>query len=230
MTRLHRLLRSSIGRKVLMAGTGLALLGFVIGHLLGNLLVFQGRDALNAYAAWLQSRPPMLWTARIGLLAVFSLHVYLGLTLALENRAARPDRYTQNAAVQTTVSSRTIALSGLVVLAFLVFHLLHFTFGMVDRAHTHLTDAAGRPDVYGMVVHGFQNPLIAGSYIVAMLLLGMHLEHGTASLFQTVGINHSSYTPAIRKACLLLVALIVLGNCSMPLLILMRVVGTVVGD
>ena len=230
MTRFARLLRSSIGRKVLMAGTGLALLGFVIGHLLGNLLVFQGPEALNAYAAWLQSKPPMLWTARIGLLVVFSLHVYLGLTLALENRAARPDRYTHHAVVQTTISSRTIALSGLVVLAFLVFHLLHFTFGVIDPAHTHPNHADGGHDVYGMVVHGFQNPLIAGSYIVAMLLLGMHLKHGTASLFQTVGINHSSYTPLIHKACLLLVALIVLGNCSIPLLILMRVVGTVGGD
>ena len=223
MNRLLRLFSTSIGRKLVVAASGIALIGFLIVHMLGNLAVYQGPEALNAYSAWLQGHP-FLWVARAGLLGVFGTHIYLALRLALDNRAARPIAYQRSENVAATVSSRRIAMTGLLVLVFLVYHLLHFTFGAVQPEHAGLIDGQNRHDVYSMMVYGFQSLPVAASYVVAMLVLGVHLHHGAASLFQSLGINHESYNGLIRAASLALVAIIVIGNCSIPILVQVGVI------
>lgn len=221
-SKLAGLLATSIGRKLGMAVTGIALLGFLGAHMLGNLRVLLGPDSINAYAASLQSSP-LLWGMRTGLLLVFVLHVYLALSLNARNRAARPQRYVGGAVIRdSSFASRHLLLTGLLVLAFIVYHLLHFTFGAFG-AELGL-DAQRRPDVYSMVVHGFQNRWVSGSYLVAMGILGLHLAHGARSLFSTFGLSHVSYDALIRAAALGLVGLIIVGNCSIPVLVQMGVI------
>ena len=225
MNRILALLRTSLGRKVLMAVTGVLLLGFLLAHMFGNLYVFQGREALNAYAAWIQANP-ILWPARIGLVAIFGLHVWLGLSLARDNRSARPRGYRDGLAQPlSTVPSRSIAFTGLLVLAFVAYHLAHFTFGAVlPEAHA-LVDAQGRHDVYGMVVAGFRNPWIAGTYVVAMLLLGVHLAHAGQSFLQTLGVRYEYGNQLVKNVGLGLVAAIVLGNLAFPISVFLGLVG-----
>jgi succinate dehydrogenase / fumarate reductase cytochrome b subunit len=218
MNRLVRLFGASVGRKLTVAATGVVLLGFLLGHLFGNLKVFQGPDALNSYAAWLRGHP-LLWVFRLGLLAVFVVHIYATLSLARENRAARPVKYQRYRPLAATLPSRSMALSGLIVLAFVLYHLLHFTFGVIDFEHVRLLDVEERPDVYAMMVGSFRNPWISTSYVVAIVLMGLHLVHGTVSGFQTFGVHHESYETLIRVTCMVLVLAIVAGFCSIPVLI-----------
>jgi succinate dehydrogenase / fumarate reductase, cytochrome b subunit len=218
MIRLVRLFSTSIGDKIVVALSGAALLGFLLGHMLGNMTVFQGPDMLNAYAAWLQGHP-LVWLFRVGLITVFALHVLITIRLTRANRRARPVRYARGVVRNMSRTSRYMVLTGLMVLAFVLYHLLHLTFGVVDPEHYQLFDAQQRHDVYAMVVLGFQSPWIAASYILAILLLGLHLAHGAASLFQTLGINHESYTTLIRYGIHLLITTIVIGYCSIPILI-----------
>jgi succinate dehydrogenase / fumarate reductase cytochrome b subunit len=218
VNRLVRLFGTSIGRELIMAVTGALLLGFVVVHMLGNMKVFQGPQALNSYAAWLAGHP-LLWFARICLLTIFVAHVYTGISLALENRAARPRRYLVHKLVEASFASRYMMLSGALVLAFVIYHLLHFTFGAIGAEHHGLLDADRRHDVYSMMVLGFRDPWITGSYVVAMLLLGLHLLHGASSVLQSLGINHDSYNALLWTACTILVLVIVVGNCSIPLVI-----------
>jgi succinate dehydrogenase / fumarate reductase cytochrome b subunit len=217
---------------MVMAATGGLLILFVIAHLAGNLLIFAGPEALNSYAARLQSMGGLLWLARLGLLAVFVIHLYAGLKLYRQNRQARPEQYRYEALAQTDAQDRLrvqaavhMATTGLVILAFVVFHLLHFTFGYVKPDAFGLHDAAGRHDVYRMVVLGFGNFFISGTYVIAMLLLGAHLIHGMTSMFQTLGINHPAINRLIRVGGPAVVGLIVVGNCSMPLAVLFGWVG-----
>lgn len=219
MNRLVRLFGASIGRKLVVAATGVLLLAFLFGHLFGNLRIFQGPEALNSYAAWLQGHP-LLWVFRGGLLTVFATHVYATLTLARDNRAARPVGYRRYRPNATSFASRYMLLSGLVLFSFVVYHLLHFTFGVVDAANTRLVDARGHLDVYSSVVRSFRNPWIAGSYVVAMALLGLHLWHGIASAFQTYGVHHESYEKLIAVTGVVLIAALVIGNCSIPIFVL----------
>lgn len=221
-------LGTSVGRKMLVALTGLALLGFVLAHMLGNLQVFAGPDALNGYAAGLKSLGPILWAMRLGLLGVFVLHVALTLRLAAENKAARPARYAHDASVQATSAAKTMVMSGLLVLAFVIYHLAHFTWGWVQSSNhalvETLTDGTTRHDVYSMVVLGFRQPLVAISYIVAMGLLCWHISHGVQSVFQTLGLANARTREGIRRTGYALAALIFVGNASMPLAVLLRLV------
>ncbi|MGQ0553388.1 MAG: succinate dehydrogenase cytochrome b subunit [Planctomycetota bacterium] len=219
-------LDSSLGRKILVALTGLGLLGFVLAHMLGNLQVFLGPEALNAYAENLKGLGPLLWVARIGLLALALTHVVLALRTAAQNRAARPVPYVASGRVQSTPGARSMTLTGLMILAFVLYHLAHFTWGATHPEHFALRDGEGRPDVYSMVVLGFQQPGITGLYCVAMLLLGLHLSHGVASTCQTLGLNSPVWAPRIRSAGYGITALIVLGNLSIPLAVLLGLVRT----
>ena len=220
-----RFAKSSIGAKVLMALTGVLLVGFVLAHLAGNLQIFLGPDVFNGYAAMLKGMPGLLWGMRIVLLAAVLLHIASGVRLQRLNMEARPQRYAVKATVQASVSSRTMVMSGLLLLAFIVYHLLHFTLGITDPEHFHLTDALGRHDAYAMFVLGFQQPLVAGSYMVAMLLLGLHLNHGVSSLFQSLGLNHPRYNGVMRKLGPTLALIVVVGNSVMPLACLLGLVG-----
>ncbi len=211
---------TSIGKKAIMALTGLALFGFVMIHMVGNLQIFLGQDALNGYAEFLESTGELLWVARAVLLSCLVLHVATAVMLSRENRAARPVRYAHEGTVQASYASRTMLMSGIIVFAFIVYHLLHFTLGKVHLEYTALheiLDSKGREDVYSMVVASFHNVWISAAYVGAMIPLCMHLSHGFQSLFQSLGLNHSKYTPLIRKASVAFAVLIFVGNTSIPL-------------
>ena len=216
--------KSSIGAKAVMAASGAGLIGFVIVHMLGNMLIFSGQEALNAYAAQLRSMPMLLLVARGGLIGLFLAHIGSAVRLIVLNRRARPQGYVARASIQQKMATRTIVLSGLVLLAFLIYHLMHFTWGLTHPAHASLLDATGRPDVYSMVVLGFQQPAITGFYIISMILLGMHMSHGAASVFQTIGIQSPRWRALTDRAAPLLGAIIMLGNAAMPLAVLLDLI------
>jgi succinate dehydrogenase / fumarate reductase cytochrome b subunit len=227
MNWLARTLGSSVGRKMIVALTGLALLGFVIAHMLGNLQIFLGPDALNSYAAKLKSLGPVLWIMRGGLLLVFVAHVGLALKLAAENRAARPARYAHPGRVQSTTAARSMVITGLMVLLFALYHLAQFTWGITDPADFNVVEAVqtsggpvNRHDVYSMVVLAFRQPLISGIYIAAMICLALHLSHGVQSVAQSLGLNHPKYEPCVRRLGIGLAWIILLGNSSIPVAIM----------
>ena len=215
---------TSIGRKAFMASTGLILLLFVISHLMGNLLIFLGPDALNAYALKLRHLGAGLWFARGVLLAAVVVHSVTSIQLSLENRAARPIRYGRYQTAEATLSSRTMLLSGLLVLAYLVYHLLHFTFQTAHPEVAHLTEAQGHHDVYRMVVVSFQQPPISLVYIVAMALLFSHLRHGIASAFQSLGVNNERTLAAVECVGAILSWALFLGYSAIPIAVLSGIV------
>lgn len=208
---------TTVGLKQIVGLTGFLLAGFVLGHLLGNLQIFLGPDAINSYAANLKSLPGPLWTARVGLLAVLVAHLWGVFTLWKRNAKAREKDYNTRKPIDSTLASRSMMLTGLVILFFVGYHLAHFTFGWTDPQNYHLVDDQGRHDVYSMMALGFRQPLVSGLYIIAMGLLGLHLGHGVASLFQTAGIRTMQFrqwTDLIGRGFALL---IVIGNISIPL-------------
>lgn len=223
---LSRFWRSSIGRKIVVAVTGLLLIGFLLGHVAGNLLVFQGREAMNGYAEFLHEMLHGwgIWIFRIGILAAFVLHIAATISLTIENRAARQDRYEAGGTVQASGSSRIMIWSGLTVVAFVVFHILHFTV-RIDPDLADLPDPShpGRHDVFGMVILGFKNPLVVLFYLVSVSLLCSHLSHGIASLFQTLGLRSARSKKAIQQLGLAVAIALWLGFLSIPLAIVTRV-------
>jgi succinate dehydrogenase / fumarate reductase cytochrome b subunit len=227
---------TSVGMKATTAVTGILLTGFVIAHLIGNLQVFPamgGREAINAYAKFLKDLGPVLWIARALLLAVFVLHIYLALTLAVRASSARPVPYQHPATIQASTSSVTMPWTGLALLAFVVFHLAHYTFGLVtttpavnprtgqtvEANYLSLVDPAGRHDVYSMVVAGFKNPVVSVLYIVAMLLLYVHLSHGIGSVFQTLGLNTPRTQRFVTALSRTLAILLAGGNIAIVVLV-----------
>ncbi len=224
MNPISSFLTSSIGRKWIVALTGLALFGFVVGHLVGNLQVFLGPEPLNRYGAFLQSTGELLWVVRLGLLAMIVAHIFFTIKLRIENRAARPRGYAVTKRQATTFPARMMTLSGLMVLCFIIFHLLHFTAQTIDPSFTELHDAKGRHDIYRMMIIGFQNKTASGFYIVAVGLLAMHLNHGIGSLFQTLGLNSAKLRPLWEKGGVAFSWLIFLGYASIPLAVLTGVV------
>ena len=192
--------KSSLGSKYLMAVTGVMLYGFLVAHLLGNLLIFSGNpEDINNYAVALKELPyGLLWIMRGGLVAIFLLHIRTAIKLTKANRQARPVPYAKPSTIQATFASRHMVLTGLLILAFVIYHLCHFTFLSVFDTGPHI-DALGRADVYSMVIEGFRQPLVSISYLLAMVVLGLHLSHGMTSLFQSLGINHPRYDDLIKK-------------------------------
>jgi succinate dehydrogenase / fumarate reductase, cytochrome b subunit len=217
---LLRFWRSSIGKKYVMAITGLGLFIFVIGHMLGNLQVFFGPDVINEYAEILKSTPALLWPVRTGLLLIAILHIIAALQLAAANRRARPVGYTNRKIIASSFANRTILVSGLILLAFIIFHLSHFTIGLVNPEYLDFRDSLGRQDVYRMMVTGFKNPLISFFYIVSMGMLMLHLSHGVSSTFQSLGLRSKRVFGFLDKFARISALVIFLGNCSIPLAIL----------
>ena len=216
------LCHSSIGRKYVVAVTGVILILFVIGHLLGNLQIYLGPEWINAYSQHLRDLGPLLWLIRGFLLVAVLLHIYFTLLLAIENRRARPDRYTGKEHVKATWASRHMAVSGLVVLAFIIFHLLHFT-GRNFNARFPLlkADPLNRYDVFSMMVYGFQNVYVSIFYIVGLFLLTLHLTHGSSSFFQSLGLNNKHLTPRLARAGRILAWLLFIGYVSIPVAVLL---------
>lgn len=219
-----QLFRSSIGRKILAALSGIVLILFLIGHMLGNLQIFAGPDAINSYAEFLHSMPGALWCVRFGLLAIFLLHVVLTIQLNLENAAARPQPYGFEETVKATLASRTMLLSGLVLGFYVIGHLLHFTVGVIYPEYAVLKDAAGRHDVYSMVVKGFQQPGISIAYIVCMALLWSHLSHAVSSVFQTLSLRGPQSAKIIDILGPLVATVIVAGFIAVPAAVLLDIV------
>ena len=200
-----------------MALTGAGLIGFTIIHLAGHFLMFAGPDAINSYAYGLKSNPAVLWGARSGLLAVFLVHILLAITLKLQNKKARgPVGYQYSNTVQASPASRTMIWTGLLVLAFLLFHLAHFTVMIVNPAYANLTDEMGRHDVYSMMILGFQNVPTGIGYIVAMLILALHLSHGLPSMFQSLGWNSPRFDAMFKRIGQAFALVMFVGYSSLP--------------
>jgi len=209
--------QSTNGKKVVMALTGAMMLLFVIGHLLGNLLVFAGRAQINVYAQFLHFDGTLLWLVRSILIVALVLHVVATVQLALRNKKARPIPYSRRDAINSSYAARTMYWSGPIVLAFIIFHLLQITAGYI---HPEATFIAG--DIYHNLVTGFQVWWVSAWYVFAICLLGLHLRHGLWSMLQSVGLAHSLRKERVLKQVALIVAvLIVLGYISIPISILM---------
>ena len=218
------LFQSSIGRKLLVALSALGLVIFLVIHLSGNLLIFAGQDAFNTYSHTLKSLPLMLWSVRLGLLLVFLLHLGLSIQLIIENRRARPSNYRRKNTVQASLASRSMGITGTVMLSYIVYHLLHFTFGLILPENHDLTDVQKRHDVYRMVVLGFQNPVIVISYLVAIFATMIHLSHGIPSLFQSVGWRSPRASTLIRRIGKSIAMILFLGYSSIPLAIYIELI------
>ena len=216
MAWLKRTLDSSIGGKFVVAISGLSLVGFLLAHLAGNLLVYAGPEALNAYAKGLRDLGPLLWVARGGLLVTAIAHVVLAIRLNLRNREARPVSYMKKNYRAATAPSRSMLPTGLLLLAYILYHLADYTFRFTNPAYANLAEG----DVYQMVVVGFQNPLSSVVYMIAMIVLGVHLNHGISSVFQTLGWNHPKYNPLLRKLGPALGTVLALGFISIPVSVL----------
>jgi succinate dehydrogenase / fumarate reductase cytochrome b subunit len=227
MSGLTKTFSSSVGSKTLMALSGLGLVGFVIAHMLGNLQVFAGPEKLNAYAKTLKDLGPLLWVARIGLLGLFALHIGTAYRLVQANKAARPTPYVRKVEERTTFAARTMWWSGLIVLLFLLYHLAHFTLHITNPEFgaENFVFADGSHDVYRMVVEGFSVWWVSAFYIAANLVLGVHISHGAQSAFQTLGVQYAPLAFLKNGFGPALGALIVIGNCSMPLAVLLGLVG-----
>jgi succinate dehydrogenase / fumarate reductase cytochrome b subunit len=210
-------LKSSIGEKTLMAVTGVFLLLFVIGHMLGNLQVFVGPEYLNAYAAKLQSLGPLLWAIRLFLLGTMAAHIWAAARVVRRSVTARPVKYAMQKDLATNFAAKTMLISGSLILVFVIYHVLHFTSGNIDPigafAEAHIGEDI---DVYGMVIASFQHLPTTIIYSVAMVLLCMHISHGASSLVQTLGLRSCS-DKCRGKIGPALAGFLLIGNLSIPL-------------
>jgi succinate dehydrogenase / fumarate reductase cytochrome b subunit len=217
--------RSSVGKKMIVAVTGIILILFVIGHLLGNLQIFIGPDWINGYSEHLRDLGPILWLIRAFLLATVALHIYFTILLAIENRRARPEAYKDRNYVKATFASRHMVMSGLIVLVFIIYHIAHFTVRVTDRRFGLLkVDPLGHYDVYSMMVYGFQSYFVSGFYVLGLFLLALHLSHGSSSFFQSLGLNDKKLTPRLAFGGRIFAWLLFAGYTSIPLAILLGLI------
>jgi succinate dehydrogenase / fumarate reductase cytochrome b subunit len=206
--RLIELVDSSIGKKIMVALAGLLLCGFLITHLAGNLFLFVGATAFNRYAEFLESQA-LLPLAEGGLLVLFLIHIALSIRARLADAAARPIAYEiYKGKDARTPGSRTMAVSGSLILLFIVIHVATIKYQIGGAMGTTL---------YDHVTGWFRNPLYAGFYVLAMIGIGLHLSHGVQSAFQTFGVSHPRYTPLIKKAGLAFAVAVALAFASMPI-------------
>jgi succinate dehydrogenase cytochrome b subunit len=215
MNSLCAFLSSSLGKKIVMAVTGVALFGFVVGHFIGNLQIFLGREAMNAYAVFLREflHGAGVWLARGGLLVAVALHIWAATSLTLMNRAARPVGYQERRDLAASYASRTMRWSGVILALFVVYHLMHLTWGTAHPDFRH-------GDVYHNFIVGFQQPLVSFFYIAAMISLGLHMWHGVWSMMQTLGLSHPRYNPWRRAFAVAITLVVVLGNIAFPVAVL----------
>ena len=218
---------SSLGKKYLMALSGFVLVGFVFVHMAGNLQILMGQEKINAYAHALQSLPlPILWGSRLFLLLAVVVHAVTAYQLVKENRAARPNRNDVEKTQRAGIASLKMGLTGSILLAFIVFHLLHFTIRTIYPEYSEMMTTVGSPDsneihdVYSMVLAGFQHTWISVFYVVAMFLLCGHLAHGVSSAFQSLGIRSENWRVKLELAAKAYAWVIFVGFSIVPLLVL----------
>ena len=219
------ILKSSVMSKLVVAFTGLVLVGFVTGHMLGHLQMFIGQDAYNTYAQTLQNLGGLLWLVRIFLLVCVALHIIATIQLTNKNKNAKAVGYQVTKHQKSTFSSRFMIYAGLAILFFVIYHLLHFTLGVVHAENFNTYDAMNRHDVFTIMVKSFKNPLITVVYSLAVVFLGLHLNHGIKSMFQTLGLNSDNNKPKFEKLSMVASVVITLGYISVPLAILLGLIG-----
>jgi len=222
---LNRIFGSSLGKKYIMAVSGCLLFLFVVAHLLGNLQIFLGPEVINRYGHFLQTNPELIWPARIILLLMVALHIWAAVKLTMENRAARPVGYAQYEVVVATYASRTMFMSGLIILVFIIYHLLHFTvqvqqINLTGQNFVSFHDPQHRHDIFRMMVVGFSNIWVSGFYLLGMALLCLHLSHGVSSMFQSLGWKNKVYGAFLDKFARIGALAIFIGYSSIPLAIL----------
>lgn len=218
------LLRSAVGRKLIMAVTGLMMIGYLLGHIMGNLTIYFG-EGINAYAKGLHSLPPMLWGVRVILILGIGFHIWKGIELTLENRAARPVAYEKKQSLRATLGSKSMIWTGLIILGFLVYHILHFTTHNLHGQFAGGHDSLGRHDVKGMVVGSFQVVGISVAYILSLLAVLLHVGHGGGSLLQTFGLSNKDTLPTIERGSKAFAWLLILAFLSIPITILAGLLG-----
>jgi len=218
-----QIIKSSIGKKVIVAVTGFFILGFVIAHMIGNLQIFLGQETLNDYAEKLRNLGEILIAMRAFLLINLVVHVFFAIWVAKENRAARPVGYVHKGTIQATHASRVMVISGILLLIYVIYHLAHFTFGSVHSQYFHFVDADGRRDVYSMVIASFQNLPISLIYIAAMGVLFYHLGHATSSFIQTLGFADDKSLPKVKQGGIVLAFLLFIGYSIIPVCVLVGV-------
>jgi succinate dehydrogenase / fumarate reductase cytochrome b subunit len=218
-----RLLSDSIGRKAVMAITGLIMVLFVVGHLLGNLTIFAGQDGINSYAEHLHALALIVWPTRAVLVLAVLLHATFAIQLALENRTARPTGYAVDRTLSATFAGRTMIYTGLIMATFVLFHLLHFTFRVTPGVVVG-EDAQGRADVFTMVVSAFRNAPTALLYVAAMAALFLHLSHGAQSILQSLGLSNDKTRPPLGLSGRALSSILLVGFGAIPVLVFIGVV------
>lgn len=219
-----RLLSDSIGRKVVMAVTGLLMVLFVVGHLLGNLSIFAGANGINAYAAKLHEMAPVVWITRVVMLVAVVTHLAISIQITLENEAANPNKYAVDRSLRATFASKSMIWTGLLLGVFIVGHLLHFTVRSLPGTVVGL-DAIGRFDVFAMVTDAFRKASVSILYVVAMVALFLHLSHGVQSLFQTLGLSNGKLQPAYGAGGKVLSTIFLFGYGAIPVAILIHLLG-----
>jgi len=213
LMRVARFYESTIGKKAVMALTGLVLFGFLIAHMLGNLQIFLGPAVMNHYAETLHGNPALLWTVRTILLISVVLHIWSSVQLSLLKKEARPIAYVKYKPVQSSWASRTMMLSGPIIAAFVMFHLLHLTTGTIHPQFVPL-------HAYENLVNGFVVVPFALVYVAVMIFIGFHLSHGAWSMFQSVGFSHPRYTPVVRRSAAFVAWILIAGFISVPVAVL----------
>ena len=209
MTWFSSLIGSSIGRKMMMAVTGLGFCGFLTGHLAGNLTIYGGKDAFNSYSEHLHTLGPLITVIEWGLLTFALIHVIIGITLFYGNFKARPTRYAvKKSAGGRSIGSQTMPYTGILMLIFIIFHLLNFHF--VDKTDT---------TIFKIVSSAFKDPIYVTIYIVAMIIVAVHVSHGFWSAFQTIGANHPKYMPLIRILSIVFAMIVGFGFGFLPIFI-----------
>ena len=220
---LHKAIRfyqASIGKKAVMAVTGVALFGYLVGHLAGNMQVYLGAEQMDNYAAFLHSMPVLLWSVRALLAVCVVLHITASLQLQKLKLDARPTGYVKRHAIESSLASRSMIWSGAMIAAFVVYHLLDLTTGVAGAIQFRELRA------YENLVYSFRRLPVSAFYIVGMILLGMHLYHGLWSIFQTVGFSHPRYTPIIKHGAAWVAVLMAAGFISIPIAVLTGLVGS----
>ncbi len=239
MKPLQLLFQSTIGKKVIMAGTGAILVAYVIGHLAGNLQIFLAKEHINAYAHFLHSNEVLLWLVRVILLAAVGLHIWSAFALRAENQAARTEPYRPGTVpYAATWASRYMMMTGLVIAAFVVYHLLHLT---VQASWVNLLPASdpakhfgeltvmngpqqGFRDVHAMLVASFKQPIVSLFYLVAVGLLSLHLSHGASSMFQSLGLEEGVWRTRLDAWARVFALVIFAGYASIPVAIFLRLI------
>ncbi|NTU83140.1 MAG: succinate dehydrogenase cytochrome b subunit [Chloroflexales bacterium] len=238
MTGVLTLYRTSVGKKVIMAVTGFILVGFVVFHMYGNTKVYMGPEVFNAYAAGLRTLGEpvfayehLLWLARLVLISSVVLHIWSAASLTRQsqkttagNAVGTMKRYGAQKR-QTGYAAYTMRYGGLLLFLFIIYHLLHLTFGVVGFAPGQYQHPEGDAyQVYSNFILGFRNPLVSGFYILAMIFLGLHLFHGVWSMFQTLGLNNAKYTGLLRGLAILIACVVAIVNISFPIAVLVGII------